>query len=182
MEGLYSYDSQLREQAKYRESENHKQINMDGQNYEKQLREEAMQVKYAKPIRERTVMLEELLNYYTVEELQTAIYDEVHRDCEGCKVNHPSQMKHMLCLFTSTDDWVEFYIDTAFKKVNLYKVMSLWYPELQRMQLSDNEKVKAYQMWTDIKEGWEHNRSDLQEEWISVWAERVIKAWNHGHH
>ena len=119
--------------------------------------------------------MKESLHNYVVEELQTLIYDDVHRNCEGCKVDHPSQTRHTLCLFTHTDDWVEFYIDSALERLDLYKVMEHWYPELQHR--TQSEKNHAYRMWSNIKRDFELNPTFDRD----VWAERVKQAWRHGH-
>ena len=94
-------------------------------------------------------------------------------------MDHPSQLQHQLCLFTSTDEWVELYIETALNQLDLYHVMEKWYPELQLMELHGSEKVQALHMWLDIRKKLHRHRADPRESWMSIWAERVKDAWNH---
>ncbi|KAL4231811.1 hypothetical protein ACF0H5_009387 [Mactra antiquata] len=61
----------------------------------------------------RTDSLQEDLNHHIVNELQSWIYDQVKLDCYGCQVDHPSQVQHVLCLYASSEEWVELYIEKA---------------------------------------------------------------------
>jgi hypothetical protein len=122
------------------------------------------------------------LHHRVVEELQTHIFDIVHKKCYGCTVDHPSQLQHPLCLFTTKDEWVDLFIYEAFEKLDMYKVMAEWYEELKQMAPSSAEKAAAYQLWNSIKTSVGRNVITSQPSLISEWSERVKGAWNHGDH
>ena len=111
------------------------------------------------------------------ESLQTLIYDEVHRDCEGCQVDHPSQRRHQLCLFTSTDEWVDVYLDTALEKIDMDEVMERWYPQIDLIAVTDKNWQMAFHLWQDIKKEF---RAQLSDEACKYqWGRRVKNAWDH---
>jgi hypothetical protein len=126
---------------------------MDGHACARKLREDAEKVKYNEPIHKRKQQnMRDSLNECIVDELQRIISDEVYKNCYGCQVDHPSQMQHVLCLFTSRDEWVELYIEKALSQLNLYNVMEKWYPKLELMDVHGSEKIQALHMWVDIRE------------------------------
>ena len=65
--------------------------------------------------------------------LKMAAGDCVKHECHGCKMNHPCQKYHDICLWTSTREWIEDYAchDSALEGLNIYDVMddfdkSIW--------------------------------------------------------
>lgn len=124
----------------------------------------------------RTDFLQECLNHHVTEALQSLIYNQVHKDCYGCRVNHPSQVQHVLCLYTNTEEWTELYIQKAIQRLDVFKVMEKWYPEL--VTLTDSEKGDACRLWIQFKE--ELTQNQFIDQWISVWAERVNRNWHYG--
>ena len=128
---------------------------------------------------EEGLTLEQSVCNVIVEEIQTLIYQDVIQSCEGCKIGHPSQIRHMLCLFTPTDQWVELFIDTAVIRLDLNKVQETYISE---KQLDDTEAAKVRELIADIKQQIHGQSSDSKEEWITVWAERVKRIWKNGHY
>jgi len=70
-------------------------------------------------------------------------------------VDHPSQTRHTLCLFSTPEDWIDLYLDNAFRDLDLTKVEDLWFKELIKENLiPDIPHWKKYadRLWTDIKD------------------------------
>lgn len=153
-----------------------------GQKMEEQLQLEAENVTCdGQPISSKMChFIHSRLDWAFSHELQCFIYKQIRKDCPGCRVDHPSQLKHTLCLFTTTDDWVDFYIDIALKSVNLYRVIEHWYPELESKTLTGNEIVEAWRYWTHKKQEFQEKSSD--EDWIATWAERLKSVWKNGYY
>ncbi|KAL4234828.1 hypothetical protein ACF0H5_006469 [Mactra antiquata] len=126
----------------------------------------------------RTDSLQEDLNHHIVNELQSWIYDQVKMDCYGCQVDHPSQVQHVLCLYASSEEWVELYIEKALLQLDIYRIMEKWYPHLHT--LTDTEKGDARRLWIHFVEELTRHRSDLPCDWVSLWSERVKKLWHYG--
>ncbi|KAL4223403.1 hypothetical protein ACF0H5_016874 [Mactra antiquata] len=104
----------------------------------------------------RTDSLQEDLNHHIVNELQSWIYDRVKMDCYGCHVDHSSQVQHVLCLYTSSEEWVELYIEKALLQLDIYRSMEKWYPHLHN--LKDTEK-RRYTTFMDSFCGRTHSPS-----------------------
>ncbi|KAL4231765.1 hypothetical protein ACF0H5_009341 [Mactra antiquata] len=121
----------------------------------------------------RTDSLQEDLNHHFVNELQSRIYGRIKMDCYGCQVDHPSQVQHVLCLYTSSEEWVELYIEKALLQLDIYRILEKWYPRLHTS--TDTEKGDARRLWIHLVEELTRHRSDLPCDWVSLWSERVIK-------
>ena len=122
----------------------------------------------------------EMVNTYVIEELQSNITGIMRENCYGCIVDHPSQTQHPLCLFSTTDEWVDLFMNTALRKLDAYKIMERMYEDLQRMNLTRSEKADIYQMWKHIKDSVDEHKITPKETFVSEWSERVKGAWNHG--
>ena len=50
-----------------------------------------------------------------------AVGDCANHECHGCKMNHPSQKYHDICLWTSPREWIEDYgcHDPALEGLNI---------------------------------------------------------------
>ena len=143
----------------------------------RQLREEAelAEQNSTSPNADVINTLYKYLHWYVIEELQTLIFLQVHSDCEGCKVNHPSQTRHQLCLFTPPDVWVDFYLDMALQKLDLNNVMDNWYPQIEALNATVSDKREAYRMWTDLNQ--EFLTKMLDDTWKDQWKHQVQQAW-----
>ena len=149
---------------------------MIGRVYALQLQHEANSATDTPPSAPIVDVITEYLYQDIIEDLQTLIFDQVHQDCEGCKVNHPSQLRHQLCLFTSTEDWVDFYLDLALETLDLDKVMERWYPQIEQTEASPSDRKVAFQLWEGIKQDFQSKLSDNS--WKDQWGSRVKEAWN----
>ena len=109
-----------------------------------------------------------------IDELHTLIVEEVHNKCDGCLKDHPSQMRHQLCLFMGRQEHTDMFIETAMTKVKPYKIMEKWYPLIQEMKLKDSEIVVAYKLWWNIKQNVVFGFTDT---WLEHWCEKVNQAW-----
>lgn len=126
----------------------------------------------------RTDYLRDSLNDHIVDELQSLIYEYVRSDCYGCQVDHPSQVQHVLCLYSSTEEWTELYIEKALQMLDSYKVMEKWYPHIRT--LTNEEKGDARRLWNHFNTQRTRYQADLPRHWVSLWSERVKRQWNYG--
>ena len=57
--------------------------------------------------------------------LKMAVGDCAKHECQGCRIDHPSQKYHDMCLWTSPREWIEDYRchDPALEGLNIYDVM-----------------------------------------------------------
>ena len=124
--------------------------------------------------------------------LKMAVGDCAKHECHGCKMNHPSQKYHDICLWTSPREWIEDYgcHDPALEGLNIYDVMEdfdnrIWnylYGDIWRHpmdfttginHLTPEENQEAYKNWQYFKK----NQSDLTEQWKTYWAKKLIESY-----
>lgn len=128
--------------------------------------------------------------------LMTAIFDYARHQCQGCRINHPSQKYHDLCLWTKPNEWITDYgiHIHALNNLNIYEVIQKWdellldeVPSEERRKeysamtgldhLTPSEKVEAYKNWMFLKNS--HNRYGRKpdyNEWRDFWKQKLIEA------
>ena len=149
---------------------------MLGYQYAIKLREEAEKVKYSSNI--ESVRKNDIHNSFQkcmVDQLQELINEEVHNNCNGCQIDHPSQIEHPVCLFMSREEHTDLFIEQAMLKVNPYKIMQAWYPQLEELKLNEQESVEAYRLWQSIKKNILCGFTDT---WLERWSEKVKQSWD----
>ena len=74
-----------------------------------------------------------LLKQAILTRLKMAAGDCAKHECHRCKMSHPCQKYHDICLWTSPREWIEDYVchDPALEGLNIYDVMddfdkSIW--------------------------------------------------------
>ena len=67
----------------------------------------------------------DILMYVFGKELQTQFRSVVEDRCNGCQIDHPSQLQHS-CLWLEDDDWeVDSILEEALSKVDISYVKAL---------------------------------------------------------
>ena len=124
--------------------------------------------------------------------LKMAVGDFAKHECHGCKMNHPSQKYHDICLWTSPREWIEDYgcHDPALEGLNIYDVMEDFDNRIWNYLYGDNwrhpmdfttginhltpeENQETYKNWQYFKK----NQSDLTEQWKTYWAKKLIESY-----
>ncbi|MEW8547668.1 MAG: hypothetical protein AB2693_29520 [Candidatus Thiodiazotropha sp.] len=128
------------------------------------------------------------LIFAMLKNLRIAIREYAQHECEGCRINHPSQKNHMLCLGAG-DDWIRDlrYHEPALECLNIYDVIKDWNHELclkfglkdtgearGMSHLTPEEAVEAYKNWTFLKK----NQYYMNEDWKKYWELRIIDSYN----
>ena len=75
---------------------------------------------------EREIM-KELVNIYALE-VASEISKMVTQDCNGCRINHPSQRQHP-CLYLEPDERIYLYSDAALEAVSTEKIVRTFLTE-----------------------------------------------------
>ena len=113
-------------------------------------------------------------------------------ECQGCRIDHPSQKHHDVCLWTSPKEWIEDYgcHYPALEGLNIYDVMEdfdniIWnYPYGDKWRhpmefttainhLTPEDNQEAYKNWRYFK----NNQRDLTEQWKTYWAKKLIESY-----
>ena len=81
-----------------------------------------------------------LLKCYA-EEVSTIISMLVLENCEGCRIDHPSQRQHD-CLMMEDEQKMWLYFDTALEKVSEAKVVETFVNSLQDLKPTVNGMVE----------------------------------------
>ena len=105
------------------------------------------------------------LIFAMLKNLRIAVREYAQHECEGCRLDHPSQKYHMRCLGAG-DDWIRdlHYHEPALECLNIYDVIKDWNHELCLMfglkdtgdargmsHLTPEEAVEAYKNWLFLK-------------------------------
>ena len=123
---------------------------------------------------ERMNFLKKKLMNFIVEDIMFRLYQEVEKHCDGCKINHPSQLKHS-CLMTTQEEWIELYFEDVIDRVNFENIFLQWYPIINIMHLKQWESERAYVMWNNIKEEFAMMVRHPDPGWKAEWYQRVYK-------
>ena len=54
-------------------------------------------------------LMNRLLKQAILTRLKMAVGDCAKHECQGCRIDHPSQKYHDMCLWTSPREWIEDY-------------------------------------------------------------------------
>ena len=101
---------------------------MLGHEYAIRLRDRAENVKYpSKSQNIRRLDICSSFDKHMVDELQNLIIEEVHNQCPGCQIDHPSQLQHPMRLFMDRYEQTNILIHEAMMNLNSYKFMEKWY-------------------------------------------------------
>lgn len=120
--------------------------------------------------------------------LREGVRDYARHECSGCRIDHPSQKQHDLCLMTSPQEWIEGYKyhEAALECLNIYNVMEDWDEVIAENMtehrvrdakgvhlLTPNETEEAYKCWQYFKK----NQKDITDQWKQYWAKKLIETY-----
>lgn len=122
--------------------------------------------------------------------LRAAIGDYARYDCQGCRIDHPSQKYHDICLWTKPKEWINHYgyHEHALRSLNIYEVMKDWNDQLNQAakhkeehklaNLTDDEMVEAYKSWMFLKENQLiYGRQRTNKEWQDFWKQKLLDSY-----
>ena len=130
------------------------------------------------------------LIFAMLKNLRKAVREYAQHECEGCRIEHPSQIHHMLCLGAG-DDWIGdlHYHEPALECLNIYDVLKDCDHELCLKfglidtgdargiaHLTPEEAVEAYKNWMFVKKN--QYSIPMKEDWKNYWAQRIIDSYN----
>ena len=130
------------------------------------------------------------LIFAMLKNLRKAVREYAQHECEGCRIEHPSQIHHMLCLGAG-DDWIGdlHYHEPALECLNIYDVLKDWNQELCLKfglidtgdargiaHLTPEEAVEAYKNWMFVKKN--QYSIPMKEDWKNYWAQRIIDSYH----
>ena len=142
--------------------------------YAKQLRDivgEADLSKQCSPQRKQTI--QNKFDQCVIEELGHYINEIARQNCQGCKIDHPSQTRHDYCLM-DIEEAIEIFLFDAFSKMDEFDILKKWYPALQEMEANETEMVEAYRLWKTINNKESRNPTP---DTLQYWSEKVKQAW-----
>lgn len=122
--------------------------------------------------------------------LRSAVGDYARYDCQGCRIDHPSQKYHDLCLWTKPKDWIKNYgyHEHALRSLNIYEVMKDWNDLLKQearckevhklANLTEDEVVEAYKNWMFIKENQlVYGKQRTHKQWENFWKQKLLDSY-----
>ena len=124
----------------------------------------------------------------TLMNLREGVRDYARHECQGCRIDHPSQKYHDLCLWTSPQEWIQDfkYHEPALECLNIYNVMEDWDeticdylkdPEARKIKavhlLTPEEVEEAYKSWQYFKK----SQRELTDQWKKFWAKKLLESY-----
>ena len=79
----------------------------------------------------KAVTFDALVKAYS-EDISRKIAELASNHCYGCKVNHPSQIQHNMCVMLTWEEKVELFFHEALHSVNNGSVLNMWLQDLHR--------------------------------------------------
>lgn len=144
---------------------------MDGIVFANELTDKVGKVTNSEKIARRQEDLQKSFENCLADHLQQLVEEEASLNCNGCRIDHPSQRQHG-CVMMNLEEKADMFLYRAILKMDQYDVMEKWYPQLQTMNLDDEELVEAYRLWKSIK----HKRELVKDEkWLDYLADIVKK-------
>ena len=124
----------------------------------------------------------------TLMNLREGVKDYARHECQGCRIDYPSQKYHDLCLWTSPQEWIQDfkYHEPALECLNIYNVMEDWDeticdylkdPKARKIKavhlLTPEEVEEAYKSWQYFKK----SQRELTDQWKKFWAKKLLESY-----
>ena len=120
--------------------------------------------------------------------LREGVRDHARHECQGCRIGHPSQKHHDMCLWTTAEEWINDYKyhEPALECLNNYNVIEdldeiLW----EHMMGSQRKSIDAIHLLTpeltiDTYKNWQYfkkNQRDMTDQRKTFWAKKLLESY-----
>ena len=120
--------------------------------------------------------------------LREGVRDHARHECQGCRIDHPSQKHHDMCLWTTAEEWINDYKyhEPALECLNNYDVIEdldeiLW----EYMMGSKRKSIDAIHLLTpeltiETYKNWQYfkkNQRDMTDQWKTFWAKKLLESY-----
>ena len=120
--------------------------------------------------------------------LREGVRDYVRHECQGCRIDHPSQKYHDMCLWTTAEEWITDYKyhEPALECLNIFDVLEdfddlMW----EHMMGSKRKSIEAVHLLTpeltnEVYKDWQYfknNQSDMTDQWKTFWANKLLESY-----
>ena len=120
--------------------------------------------------------------------LREGVRDHARHECQGCRIDHPSQKHHDMCLWTTAEEWINDYKyhEPALECLNHYDVIEdldeiLW----EHMMGSKRKSTDAIHLLTpeltiETYKNWQYfkkNQRDMTDQWKTFWAKKLLESY-----
>ena len=65
--------------------------------------------------------------------VRETLYEVAQENCHGCRIDHPSQKQHDVCLFMSLEEKLDYFLDEALERVDLERATEKWNKALEEL-------------------------------------------------
>ena len=120
--------------------------------------------------------------------LREGVRDYVRHECQGCRIDHPSQKYHDMCLWTTAEEWITDYKyhEPALECLNIFDVLEdfddlMW----EHMMGSQRKSIEAVHLLTpeltnEVYKDWQYfknNQRDMTDQWKTFWANKLLESY-----
>ena len=113
--------------------------------------------------------IKDFLIKVTLMNLREAVRDYARHECQGCRIDHPSQKYHELCLWTSPQEWIQDYKyhEPALEDWDETICDYLMNPKARKLFIFSHQKKP-------IKAG---SQRELTDQWKKFWAKKMLESY-----
>lgn len=146
---------------------------------------------------ERRRFICDTLKQVMLSHLKTAIAEYVRHECGGCRVDHPSQKHHRLCLWVKPKEWIEEYgiHEHVLNCLNVYDILVEWdellwkeraeanhrrreYGDIKGIaELTSRETVEVYKNWEFLKDSHYSYIRGENNHWKDFWKKALLEEY-----
>ena len=120
--------------------------------------------------------------------LREGVRDYVRHECQGCRIDHPSQKYHDMCLWTTAEEWITDYKyhEPALECLNIFDVLEdfddlMW----EHMMGSQRKSIEAIHLLTpeltnEVYKDWQYfknNQRDMTDQWKTFWGKKLLESY-----
>ena len=119
----------------------------------------------------------------TLMNLREGVRDYARHECQGCRIDHPSQKHHDLCLWTSPQEWIQdnkYHVSISIMswKTGTRLSVIIWWNQTDRETktihlLTPEEAEEANKSWQFFKK----SQRDLTDQWKKFWAKKLVESY-----
>lgn len=131
---------------------------------------------------------EKFLTEAILKNLREGVRDHVRHECQGCRTDHPSQKHHHMCLWTTSEEWINDYKyhEPALECLNIYDVIEdfdeiIWeYMMGTRRKLTDAIHLLTPEVTIETYKNWQYfkkNQRDMTDQWKTFWAKKLLESY-----
>ena len=131
---------------------------------------------------------EKCLTKAVLKNLREGVWDYVRHECQGCRIDHQSQIHHDMCLWTTAEEWITDYKyhEPALECLSIYDVIEdyddlIWeYMMGTKRKSTDAIHLLTPELTFETYKNWQYfkqNQRDMTDQWKTFWGKKLLESY-----